>query len=224
MIERGRDIACLLLREGSLRKDLDEHQAIYAELMGDSDLYGDVARRVAAVGWELVQVLGHLGVRASPDGLDSVSRRNHMGLDARHMRLIAYLWVHLVYREWLDLRRDRLPTHGDGGQLRLDEPDVERRWYAWKAVFGEFERTMSQAHLKGVLRDLKRHRFIAYDERADRIWADASLYVLVDRNRMEEFVVDLARRLAVTDPAQAVTAVTTGSRAPEAIPGEDEAA
>jgi hypothetical protein len=211
MAERARDIANLLLREGSLRKDDDGHQAVYAELMGDSLLYQEVSERLAAVGWELVQVLSHLGVRIAPDAMDSGTARNHMGLDAADVRVLAYLWVHLVYREWLDLRRDQQTPHGDGGQLRLDDAGEERRWYAWKAVFGEFERTMSKPHLTGVLRKLKRQRFIAYDERADRIWADASLYVLVDRNRMEDFVVDLARRLAVEGPVEAVTAVATGS-------------
>lgn len=216
MADRARDIGNLLLREGSLRKEDDGHQAVYAELMGDSVLFEDVRLRLQAVGWELVQVLGHLGVRIAGDVQDGGPLRNHMGLDARHVRVLAYLWAHLVYREWLDLRRDRQSTHGDAGQLRLDDAEDDRRWYSWRTVFGEFERTMSKSQLTGILGTLKRQRFIGYDERADRIWADASLYVLVDRNRMEDFVVDLARRLAVTDPVEAVTTIATGSPAPSA--------
>ncbi len=214
MSDRARDLAGLLLREGSLRKDDTEHQAIYAELMGNSLLFEDIRLRLHAVGWDLVQVLGHLGARVAPDAVEGGVPRNHMGLDAAHVRVLAYLWVHLVYREWLDLRRDRRTAHGDAGQLRLDDAGEERAWLPWTAATGEFERTMSATQLKGVLRTLKRQRFIAYDERADRIWADASLYVLVDRNRMEDFVVDLARRLAVADPVQAVTAIATGTTAP----------
>jgi hypothetical protein len=214
MADRARDVGNLLLREGSLRKEDDGHRAIYAELMGDSVLFEEVRLRLQAVGWELIQELGHLGVRVAGDVQEGGPMRNHMGLDARHVRVLAYLWVHLVYREWLDLRRDRRSAHGDAGQLRLDDAEDERRWHPWRTVFGDFDRTMSKPQLTGVLGTLKRQRFIGFDERADRIWADASLYVLVDRNRMEDFVIDLARRLAVEDPVEAVVTVATGSLAP----------
>ena len=69
MDDRVTQIAHLFLREGSLRKGDAEHQEIYAELMGNTYLYEEVERRLAAVGYELVQELGHVGIRVASKGL-----------------------------------------------------------------------------------------------------------------------------------------------------------
>lgn len=81
---------------------------------------------------------------------------------------------------------------------------------------------MSANRLKGVLQKLKRDRFIRYDEKRDRIWAGGALYVLIDRARMEEFVVELARRLGAGDAVSAVEQIVTGTVVPPGEPEEGE--
>lgn len=216
MAERAAEIANLLLREGVLQRADPVHQRAYEELMGDNELYRDVARRLEAVGYALEQRLGHLGVRLAPDALADEVARNRQGLHAGHIRLLVYLWVQLVYREWNNLRRDvsTLPTGRAPELFGSDEP----LWITLTQIRNEFGQLGSATHLKGLLNRLREGRFIQIDERRDRVSADAALYILVDQHRMEEFVIDLARRLSETDPAEAVRKAATGSRpaAPEA--------
>ena len=113
----------------------------------------------------------------------------------------------------VNLRRD-LRSAPPGQSGLFDDPDAEP-YVSYRAVWATFAERMSATHLKGVLKALKKQRFIRYDEKRDRIWADGALYVLIDRARMEEFVVDLARRLGSADPVAAVEQVTTGSTVPD---------
>jgi hypothetical protein len=212
---RAAEIAALLLREGALRTSDPEHSEIRVELLGDGELFEDVRRRLDAVGYKLVERLGHVGVTVSWEVVQTVGDRNRMGLDARHIRLIVYLWTHLVYREWTDLRRDRqtAPPGAEQSQLfEMSHEPEEAAWISYRSVRNELSEVMSAAHFKGVLAGLRRWRFVRYDEHRDRIWADAALYTHIDLERMESFVVDLARRMGTAeDPGSAVTAVVAGS-------------
>lgn len=218
MADRAAELAGLLLRDGALRRGDEDHRRIYEELMGDVALYEDLRERLAAVGYVLVQELGHLGVRVAPDVIPTEPLRNRTGIHAGHVRLIVYLWVQLVYREWVNLRRG-LETRAPGAEqdslFPSEEDDDEPPSIAYSRVYAEFAEHMARATILGHLRALQRWRFVRYDEKRDRVWADASLYVLVDRGRMEEFVVGLARRMGTEDPVEAVTAIARGER-----PGE----
>jgi hypothetical protein len=211
MDDRAQQIAHLFLREGSLRKTDLEHQTIFAELMGNTYLFDDVKRRLQEVGYELVQELGHIGVRVPTRALLDLESRNRMGLNAGHIRMIVYLWVQLVYREWLNLRNqmDSVAPGAEQGDFFAEE---EALWISYKNVMSEFSETVSKSYLKGVISRLQMYRFIRVDERRDRIFADSSLYILVDRCRMEAFVIDIARRLGSPDPLAAITEVATGSK------------
>ncbi len=220
MSERAMDVASLLLREGSLRRDDAEHQILYEELSKEPLLMDDVRRRVAAVGYTLVEELGHVGLRPSEEAEMAFTTRNRMGLNALHIRLIVYLWTQLVYREIIELRRN-IQLHPLGQTNMFDSPD-EDLYISHRTVLNDFSSNISSAHLKGAFSTLKRLRFIKLDEKHDRIYPDASLYVLVDRNRMEEFVMDLAQRLGSTSPGEAVARVVFGSAAPKNVPEENE--
>lgn len=214
------EVASLLLREGSLRRDDAEHQLVYEELGKDPLLKDEVRKRVAAVGYALIDDLGYLGVRPTEEAEMVFATRNRMGLHALHIRLIVYLWTQLVYREIVELRRNiELPPLGQTNMFAA--PD-EEPYVSYRAVWNDFTSHVSQSHIKGAFSTLKRLRFIKFDEKQDRIWPDASLYVLVDRNRMEDFVVDLAQRLGSTHPAEAVTRVVLGSATPKHVPEENE--
>lgn len=207
--ERAMELASLLLREGVLRRDDTEHRLVSEELGKDPVLKEVVRQRLAAVGYLLVDDLGHLGVRVAADAESAWPMRNRMGLTSAHIRLIVYLWAQLVYREVVNLRRDlHSAAQAQGGFF--DVPD-EEPFVSYRAVWNAFAERMSANHLKGVLTTLKRLRFIRYDEKRDRIWAGGSLYILVDRARMEEFVIELTRRLGGDDPAKAVEQVVTGT-------------
>jgi hypothetical protein len=65
--DRAMEVASVLLREGVLRRDDAEHRAIYEELGKDQILADVVRERLAAVGYTLVDDLGHLGVRVSAE-------------------------------------------------------------------------------------------------------------------------------------------------------------
>jgi hypothetical protein len=226
MADRAAELAGLLLRDGALRREDDEHRQIYAELMADAGLYDDVRARLAAVGFELVQELGHLGVRVAPEVVPTLPLRNRMGIHAGHVRLIVYLWVQLVYREWTNLRRGletRAPGAEQGALFGADSADDEPPCIAYSRVYGEFAEHMPRTRILGYLRALQRWRFVRFDEKRDRIWADAGLYVLVERSRMEEFVVGLARRLGTDTPAEAVRAVAVGEDAAAPAGEEDDA-
>lgn len=224
MSDRAAELAGLLLRDGALRREDEEHRVLYAELMADAALFEDVRARLADVGFELVQELGHLGVRVAPEVVPTLPLRNRMGIHAGHVRLIVYLWVQLVYREWTNLRRglESRPPGAEQGALFGAEDD-EPPWISYQRVYGEFAEHMPRTRILSYLRALQRWRFVRFDEKRDRIWADASLYILVDRNRMEEFVVGLARRLGTDDPAEAVRAVATGEDTAAVAGAEDEA-
>jgi hypothetical protein len=213
--ERAMEVASLLLREGVLRRDDPEHRAIYEELGKDPVLAEAVRERLAAIGYALVDDLGHVGVRVSAEAESAWSTRNRMGLTAAHIRVIVYLWTQLVYREVVNLRRDL--RAGAPGQSEFFDADEEPS-VSYRAVWNAFAERMSANRLKGVLQKLKRDRFIRYDEKRDRIWAAGGLYVLIDRARMEEFVVELARRLGTGDAVGAVEQVATGT----VVPGEPE--
>lgn len=211
MDDRALQIAHLFIREGSLRKRDTDHQAVYSELMGNAYLYEDVKKRLAEVGYELVQELGHIGIRIPSKSLLDIESRNRMELNAGHIRMIVFLWVQLVYREWLNLR-DEMDTVAPGAeQGDFFGEDEEPPWISYREVTNEFSETVSKTYLKSVLRKLQRQRFIRIDEKKDRIWAESSLYILVDRNKMEEFVIDIARRLGCESPIDAVSKVATGS-------------
>lgn len=219
MNDSAMEIASVLLRLGALRRDDPEHQLIYEELGKDPLLNDAVRSRLAAVGYDLIDDLGHLGVRVSAVAEATFQTRNRMGLTSAHIRMIVYLWTQLVYRELVNLRRGlQAPGHLDLFDKGDDGPFV-----SYRAVWNDFAQRMPATHIKGTLSTLKRHRFIRYYEKRDRIWADASLYVLVDRTRMEDFVVDLARRLGTDDAADALKQVVLGSEPPsEPEPEENE--
>ena len=136
-------------------------------------------------------------------------------MDAVHIRLLVHLWVRLVYREGNNLRRDvnTLPA-GRAPELFGSEEPI---WISLTQIRNEFGQLGSATYLKGLLGRLREGRFIQIDERRDRVSADAALYILLDQHRMEEFVIDLARRLGESEPAEAVRKAATGSRpaAPE---------
>lgn len=225
--DRAEQIAALLLAEGSLRHDDDDHAEIRKDLLGNAELFIEVARRLADVGYELVENLGHVGVRLRAR---HAGRHNRLGLHAGHIRLLVYLWTHLVYREWTDLRRDRTSAPPGAEQAALllgDEPADEPLFIAYSHVRSELSEVMSESHFTGIMRALRRHRFIRYDKsKRDRIWADAALYTLVDMRKMEDFLVDLARRMGSADVPDAVRQVTRGAAIPTgpATLGDDEEA
>lgn len=215
MAERSMEIASLLLREGVLRRDDPDHRLAYEELGRDSVLLSSLRERLAAVGYDLIDDLGHLGVRPSLEAETAWPARNRTGLNAQHVRLIAYLWTQLVYREIVNLRHG-LQSGAPAQISMLDEIVDDDLFVSYRVVWTDFSQRMPANQLKGALRLLRRHRFIRYDEKRDRIWADAALYVLIDRTRMETFVVDLARRLGSETPAEAVVQTVLGSAtAPE---------
>lgn len=213
MDERAREIAHLLLREGAFDMGLPEHRELYAQLVGDRELFAEVSRRLGDVGYELVQLMQQAGIRLSRDAAAAHGGRNNLGLHAGHVRLLVYLWTHLVYRERVELRRSLDRTTPGSDQLVLvatDEPPS----ISYKQVFADFAESTRRSHFVGYLKKLRGWRFVRFDEKRDRIWADAMLYTLVDPNEMESFVIDLARRLGTEAPAEAVLAVATGSAIP----------
>jgi hypothetical protein len=214
--DRAMEIASVLLRLGALRRDDSDHQVIYEELGKDAILCETVRSRLAAVGYDLVDDLGHLGVRVSSTAEAMYPTRNRMGLTAAHIRMIVYLWTQLVYRELVNLRRGL--SAAAPGHLDLFDKSDESPFVSYRAVWNDFSQRMPASHIKSALSTLKRHRFVRYDEKRDRIWADASLYTLVDRARMEDFVVDLARRLGTEDVGDAVARVVVGSQPVERDP------
>lgn len=214
MADRAMEVANLLLRNGTLRADDPEHQQIRAELLGDADLFSDVEERLSAVGYELVERLGHVGVRIARKATDITELKNQMGLHAGHIRLLVYLWVHLVYREWTNLRRDQHSAAPGAAQegLFANDDEAEALWISYHHVSNDFSETMSTSYFKGLLSALRRWRFISVDQKADRIYAGAALYTLIDMHRMEEFVLDMARRMGADDPIDAITQIAAAGR------------
>lgn len=219
MADRAAEIANLLLREGALSSSDPEHQAVQIELTENPDLYRDVADRLEAVGYQLIDRLTHLGVRIAPETHDAAEMRNREGIHAGHIRLIVYLWVHLVYREWLDLR-DEATASARGGEQRSLLDDEQQQGYqppkmSYERAQRDFEEIYSARTIKSYMTQLQNWNFISYDRRNDVIEADSSLYTLIDREGMEDFVIDIASRMGIEDPAEAVTEVAARGQALE---------
>jgi len=210
MIPRGAALAHMLLRVGALDPEDSAHQAAYEELMGNDVLFADVRARLEAVGYELVQFLGHLGARPAraaelaQDGPLPGTADLHSG----HVRLLVWLWVQLVYRQVKAASRDEAVEPEPGREQALlafvEEapgqaagPSIPR-----DALMGEFSEDYSKTTLKQFLTTLKRHRFVRQAGATGDISAGPALYVLVDALRMEEFVVGLARRGAGVTPEE----------------------
>lgn len=209
------EVANLLLREGCLRRENTEHAEIYKSLMANQDLYQDVRGRLGDVGYQLVNHMGHLGVRLIPSAATIGAFRNNMGLNAGHIRLLTYLWVHLIYREWIDLRVESKASSTGLGQEQIFALEAERSspWMDFSIVRNDFREITSDAQFAGLLTKLTREMFIRSADK--RIYAGPALYVLIDFHAMEEFVIGLARRLGATDAAQAVLQIATGSKLPD---------
>jgi len=221
MSDRAAEIAHVLLREGAFNKTDAEHQELYAQLVSDQELYRDVERRLDAVGYLLVQRMGHAGVRLDAGIASELAGGNRMGMHAGHIRLLVYLWTHLIYRELNDLRRDLdsvLPGSEQGSFLT--DAEDEPPHISYTTVETDFTEVLSKTKFKEYLNALRRWRFVRHDKKRDRIWADSMLYTLLDPHRMEHFVVDLARRMGMDQPSDAVAVVAKGTSIPAAT--EDE--
>jgi hypothetical protein len=219
MPDRALEIASLLLREGTLRNRTDaDHRELYTELMTDDTLMQDVRARLAAVGYELHQdPFGWMGVRVSREAEAAGPVRGRTRFDARHVRLVAYFWVHLVYRKLVQLRRG-IDTRAPGAEqsaLFESDGDDEPPWMSFEQVKRDFSEVMSLPQIRAALSTLRQLRFVAFDEKRDKVWADAGLFVYVDGDRMEDFVIELARSAGGIDPTDAVTGIATR---PAAVP------
>jgi hypothetical protein len=203
MSSRAAAIANALLRQGYLDPDDADQRAIREELFGDPALWDAVAERLAAVGYELVQMLGRVGVRLSREAAVDplLTAKNNLGLDARHVRVLVYLWVHLVYRHLKETLRDE-PGEPQGRSqtfFGFEEPagEDDTPTLPTSELFAEFGETYAKTTIKSALTGLKRHGFAK--ESKGRLEAGPALYVLLDHERMEEHVVGLARRGEATD-------------------------
>lgn len=197
------ELANVLLRLGVLDPSDPDQRALKEALFADPVLWDEVARRLGAVGYDLVQVLGHVGARVQrASALDPlVTARNNLGLDARHVRILVYLWLHLVYRQMKELAREQ-STEPAGRQQTLlgfdamteDAPPS----LPVSELHAEFGELTSKTQIKAALTMLKRLAFVR--EEGGALTAGPALYVLVDHDRMEEHVVGLARAGAMTLP------------------------
>ena len=200
MTERAQRIANVLLQVGALDDRDPDQRALFEELMGNPVLYEDVRERLAAVGFELIQFLGHLGARLSRDAELAHGRdlRNPLDLHAGHIRVLVYLWIQLVYRQIKATGREEAVEVMPGREqvsLAIDGLDDDEEFsIPIDEVRAEFAEEYSATTLKGLLTTLKRHRFVRQDGASGALFAGPSLYVLVDPLRMEEFAVGLARR------------------------------
>lgn len=218
--ERAAEIANLLLREGALQPSDPDHREIKYELTERPELYREVRRRLEAVGYELVERLTHIGVRIAPEAHDAADMKNREGIHAGHIRVVVYLWVRLVYREWMEMRGEieESSAPGDEQTTLLDEDDDEEYeppTMPYKRAEQDFEEIYSERMFKGYMTQLENWNFVRYDRGEDVIRAASSLYTLVDRQAMEEFVVDIARRMGIEDPVEAVTEVAARGQALE---------
>jgi hypothetical protein len=190
------DLANVLLRLGVLDPQDPEQRALREELLGDPILWDDVARRLQGVGYDLVQMLGHIGARVQrTSAIDPlVTSRNNLGLDARHVRILVYLWIHLVYRQLKEMSREEAPQIAGRTQtlLGFDADEAEAPpTLPLSELQAEFAEIASKVQIKAALTGLKRHAFVR--EEAGVLSAGPALYVLIDHDRMEEHVVGLAR-------------------------------
>jgi len=201
MDERATAIAHLLLRVGVLDPDDPDHQQVREDLIADSALHAAVRERLAAVGWRLEQFLGYWGVRLDREVQAAVVGLPRGGdLQAHHLRMLIWLWVHLVYRqieaarreeepEALPGRRQRALDFGDGSEAKDETPSVP-----YEEVLAEFGQQYNEKSVKGMLSVLRKYRFVRQDGASGPIRPGPALFVLVDPLRMEEHVVGLARR------------------------------
>lgn len=199
MTARAAHIANALLRAGYLDPDDADQSALREELFGDPALWDDVAGRLAAVGYELVQFLGRVGVRMARDAAVDplITAKNNMGLDARHVRLLVYLWTHLVYRHLKETMRDE-PAQPRGHTQTLlglqeleDEDDTPTIPLA--DLHAEFGEIYAKTTITGALTGLKKAGFVRTS--GSELTAGPALYVQLDHERMEEHVIGLARKL-----------------------------
>lgn len=191
------DVANALLRLGVLDPDDPKQQALRQELFGDPVLWSEVSERLGSVGYDLVQLLGHVGVRLSrTTAVDPLgTARNNLGLDARHVRVLVYLWLHLVYRQLKETLRDETTEPRGRSQTLFDLDDDEDDappTLPESELFAEFSDMYAKTTIKAALTGLKRAGFIK--KRGAELQAGPALYVLIDQERMEEHVVGLARR------------------------------
>ena len=195
-MSQARDIANVLLRLGVLDPRDPSQQAIRQALFADNSLWIEVEQRLDGVGYELVQVLGHLGARVSRGAgvAPLVTGKNNLGLDARHVRVLVYLWLHLVYRQLKEtLRDEELEPQGRAQTLFGFEEDEEQLpSLPVSELMAEFSDEYAKTTIKAALTGLKRTRFVT--ESRGQLSAGPALYVLIDHERMEEFVVQLAKR------------------------------
>jgi len=200
MSRHAMDVANALLRLGVLDPDDPKQQVLRQELFGDTVLWDEVAERLGAVGYDLVQILGHVGVRLSRSAAVDplVTAKNNLGLDARHVRVLVYLWLHLVYRQLKETLRDEAtePKGREQTFLGFEEPgdtDTDAPpTLPESELHAEFADMYSKTALKGALTGLKRVGFVR--ESGGELRAGPALYVLLDHERMEEHVVGLARK------------------------------
>jgi len=198
MNDRAMAIANALLRQGFLDPDDADQKAIREELFADAALWDDVTERLSLVGYDLVQMLGRIGVRlsrtAAVDPL--VTAKNNLGLDARHVRLLVYLWTHLVYRHLKETLREEAtqPLGRSQTFMGFEEPELEdgAPTLPLAELEAEFAEIYKKTPLKSALTRLKKTGFVR-EERGE-LSAGPALYVLLDHERMEEHVVGLARR------------------------------
>ncbi len=198
MSRHAADVANALLRLGAL-DPADPHQRdLRWELFGDPVLWDEVSERLGAVGYDLVQMLGHVGVRLSrATAVDPlVTAKNNLGLDARHVRVLVYLWLHLVYRQLKEtLREERSEPQGRSQTLfgfdETEDSDAPPTLPV-SEVQAEFADIYAKTTIKAALTGLKRSGFVK--QSAGQLRAGPALYVLIDHERMEEHVVGLARK------------------------------
>lgn len=191
------EIANTLLRLGVLNPDDADQQVVREQLFSEPALYDQVKERLADVGFDLVQFFGYVGIRLSRNMelAPPVTLRNNLGLDARHVRVLVYLWIHLIQRQILqDMREERVEPMGREQTLfELDDVD-EAPSLPHSELRAEFEDIYSNAQIKGILTTLKRSQFVLQDGNQGPLQAGPAMYVLIDHDRMEEFVEGLPQR------------------------------
>jgi len=192
------DVANALLRLGVLDPNDPKQQALRQELFGDAVLWDEVSERLSTVGYDLVQMLGHVGLRLSrASAVDPlVTAKNNLGLDARHVRILVYLWLHLVYRQLKETLRDEENEPQGRSQTLFGYDDADDSeatpTLAVSELYAEFAEMYAKTTLKSALTGLKRTGFVK--ESGGLLEAGPALYVLIDHERMEEHIVGLARK------------------------------
>ncbi len=207
MSDRATAIANALLRQGYLDPDDADQRALREELFSDAGLWDAVSERLALVGYDLVQTLGRIGVRLSrASAVDPlITAKNNLGLDARHVRLLVYLWTHLVYRHLKETLREESTQPQGRSQTFLGFEELEEEddtpSLPLSELNAEFAEIYAKTTIKSALTGLKRAGFVK--EARGHLTAGPALYVLLDHERMEEHVVGLARRGAARSEEEA---------------------